>query len=102
MSIPKKPLFLSQKTTLLQLRREYNKKHVENEITSYLLAKTTGIAITDVYAVEIGAVTDPEIAQKVLSAFNALTNQDYTLETIVFTPRWISSPTSGGRMEKLK
>ena len=89
MSIPKKPTLSSPKQTLLQLRREHNKSHVENEITSYDLAKVAGVAITDVYAVEIGAVIDTETAQKVLNAFNALTKQNYPLEAITFTSRCV-------------
>jgi hypothetical protein len=97
MSTPKKSKLLPQKTTLLKLRRGYNKNHVDNEITSYDLAKVAGVATTDVYAVEIGAVIDTETAQKVLNTFNALTKQNYPLEAITFTPRCVY-PRSVDRM----
>ena len=87
-----------EKVTLLQLRRAYNKTHVENEITSYRIAQVAGVAVTDVYAVEIGATIDKEIAQKVLDAFNALTQQNYPLVIITFTPRCVSYPRLVDRM----
>ena len=100
MSARNNPTHWLPKHHLLQLRREYNKEHVEDEVTSSHLAQMAGVAITDVYAVEIGAVIDEETAHKVLHAFNALTNQNYPFEAIVFTPRCVSYPKPRDRMGK--
>jgi hypothetical protein len=64
-----------KKPRLLEIRRT-------TSITSSYLAEQAGVSIGQEYAVEIAGFVDPEVATKVINAFNRLTNAHYTIHDI--------------------
>lgn len=65
---------MSEKPTLLQLRREYNMK-TGQLITTKQLADTSGVELADVFQMELGRSITLENAEKVLHAFSCLTGK---------------------------
>lgn len=72
---------MKEKPTLFQLRRSYNSK-TETLITTKQLAETSGVALADVFQMELGRPIRLEDAHKVLHAFSRLTGKRIDINDI--------------------
>jgi hypothetical protein len=67
----------SEKPTLLQLRRDYN-KHTDTPITSKQIAEKAAVSQADEFLMELGCPVNAAIANRVINAFNTITGKQYT------------------------
>ncbi|HZR42043.1 MAG TPA: hypothetical protein VFB12_18125 [Ktedonobacteraceae bacterium] len=70
-----------KKLTLLQLRRDYNKR-TDIPITSKQIATQAGVALSVEFTMELGRPVPKAAAEKVISAFSVLAGQWYCLDDI--------------------
>jgi len=70
-----------KKLTLLQLRRDYNKR-TDTPITSKQIATQASVALSTEFTMELGRPVPKAVAEKVISAFSVLTGQWYCLDDI--------------------
>ena len=71
----------TEKPTLMQLRRSYN-RNADTPITSQQLAEAAQVSLSDEFLVELGRPVDAIVVNRVINAFSALTGHRYTFTDI--------------------
>lgn len=56
-------------------------------LTSEQVAQEAGLTLTEEYRAEIGGTVEPEVAERLLTAFARLTGRKWTLEEIAINRR---------------
>lgn len=75
------------KQTLMQLRKEYNTKHADKQLTLQEIANAAGVSLADAYQLEIGGWVSKEAAIKVVQAFSNKVGKSYTIHDVAFRQR---------------
>lgn len=70
-----------KKPTLMQLRRNHNYR-ANTDITTKQLAETSGVALADVFQMELGRPISLEDAHKVLHVFSRLVGKQIKLSDV--------------------
>ena len=59
----------------------------ESGLTSQQVAQEAGLPLADEYRAEIGCVVEPEVAERILTAFSRLTGKPWTIAELAINMR---------------